>query len=112
MKVNTINPVNPHLAKKQKLTETEINGLKDLHSYRLELFERFETVKDLTKIEIQELVLELEDLEYNMQWVWKFNQDKLFHTWWHEVPNCSCKSYLNRFGKPRIVDPGCMIHCV
>ena len=104
----TINPVNPHLAKKQKLTKEEIEGLEGLHLYRVTLFEEFRKIKKLSKSEIQELVLELEDLEYNMQWVWKFPEDRLFHTWWNEVPNCSCNH--NTFGKPRNISKKCKVH--
>ena len=102
--------LNPHLIKKQKLTKKDVGGLTSLHALRLELFQEFKKAKNLSADEIQELVLELEDLEFNMQWVWKFNEDKLFHTWWHEVPNCSCESYLNLFGRPRVINPKCIIH--
>ena len=102
--------MNPHLIKKQKLTQKAVDGLTKLHVLRVELFQEFNNVKDMNKQEIQELVLELEDLEFNMQWVWKFKEDKTFHTWWHEVPNCSCESYLNLFGRPRVIDRKCIIH--
>jgi len=104
------NILNPHLIKKQKLTPTDVDGLKGLHILRLELFQEFKKAKNLSKEEIQELVLELEDLEFNMQWVWKFNENKDFHTWWHEVPNCSCESYMNLFGRPRAINEKCLIH--
>jgi hypothetical protein len=102
--------LNTHLIKKQKLTSKDVEGLNQLHASRLELFQEFKKAKTLNEQEIQELVLELEDLEFNMQWVWKFNEDKNFHTWWHEVPNCSCESYMNLFGRPRVINNKCIIH--
>ena len=38
----------------------------------------------------------LEAVEYNMQRVWKWPQDKNRHTWWCRIPHCKCPDMDNK----------------
>ena len=105
--------LNPRLIKQQGLTVEDVISLNALHKEREELFDKFETnnLKKLSREEIDELILELEDLEFIMQRVWKFDENRKRHTWWNKMPNCSCR-IVGNYGKEtkRIIDKGCPIH--
>lgn len=107
--------LNPILVKKQGLTIPEVLELENLHELRERTFSEMERLdptneKDLVTLKIfAELI---ESLEYNMQRVWKFDQDKSKHTWWFRIPHCTCPKidnsdpiYMNR-----IINSDCPIH--
>ena len=102
--------LNPQLVKQQGLSQQDVDGILDLHEERLELFEKFEFAPILPKSYVQEMVLELEDLEFIMQASWGFKQDRSKHTWWCEVPGCTCGYKLQEMGQPRKIDENCPIH--
>ena len=108
--------LNQRLIEKQELTEQDVEELETLHEYRARMFDKMANLdptddedKDTLKLYSQLL----ESLEYNMQRVWKFSQDKDYHTWWYKVPYCTCPKMDN--GDPlyfgaRIIRHDCPIH--
>jgi hypothetical protein len=101
--------LNPQLVENQNLTQADVDGILDLHDERIELFEKFEFASILPKSFVQEMVLELEDLEYIMQASWGFKQNRNMHTWWNRVPGCTC-SKSQDFQPERKIDKNCPIH--
>jgi len=105
--------LNPRLIKQQGISEDDVISLNAIHIEREELFDKFEmhNLKKLLREEIDELILELENLEFIMQSVWRFDENRKKHTWWNKMPNCSCRM-VGRYGKEitRIIEDGCPIH--
>ena len=62
---------------------------------------------------ISERVTELEfELEFELQRLWGFLQDKEFHRYWLNIGSCSCPKMdsLERLGFERIINLGCPVH--
>ena len=67
--------LNPRLIEKQNLTDTDITELFRLHSVKDVLFLQMEATDNIIDIVLYFELLEA--LEYSMQRVWKFSQDKI-----------------------------------
>lgn len=109
--------LNPMLIKKQGLNSDEVAELNHLHEVREDLFKLIKdldpTVKE-SEFTFEVYVSLLESLEYNMQRVWKFPQNKLKHTWWNRVPHCTCdkNQKYNSFTilRGRYINDNCPLH--
>lgn len=102
--------LNPHLVKKQNLSQDDVNKVLRLHKDKFFLFQQFNDVPTLSVDEVHELVLEVEDLEFFMQEAWGFPQSRDHHTHWMEVPFCSCSNNHQPFGGAKRYDPECIVH--
>ena len=109
--------LNMKLAEKQGLTQEEVRGLETLHLFKDKLFEwaydSVQTGNGLSNVSQKGLVLALEQLEFSMQRLWKFEESKAFHTWWYELPGCTCPKLDNRdrFGvEERVYSHYCPFH--
>ena len=102
--------LNPLLVKQQKLNQTDIDNILQLYDERVELFEKFVFADILPKSFVQEMILELEDLEYLMQAHWNFKQDSNYHTWWCQIPGCTCNQLEQRDGQPKVFNETCKFH--
>lgn len=103
--------LNRRLVEKQKLTEKDVEILKDLHVQKNSLFEKMERLSDPS--ELKKCVELLESIEFAMQKAWKFTQDAAFHTWWCQAPKCACPKLDNRdrYGTgERIFSSDCVLH--
>ena len=51
-------------------------------------------------------------LEFELQRLWGFPQDKEFHRYWLNIGNCTCPKMdsLERLGYGRIINLGCPVH--
>ncbi len=85
-----------HLSKnliaRQKLTELDVDAIKELH---LELQSFFDDVRTLdpttlTTVEASDIVMNIERLENAMQKSWKFTPNSDMHSWWYQTPHCNC----------------------
>jgi len=99
---------NRRLIEQNNVSDDDVLTLTILHQEKDSLFELLEEIDDKTDAEIYEIVLEIEDLEFLMQQVWKFKQDKKYHTHWAYTPNCTCKK--PRFNPECEYSPSCKIH--
>ena len=111
----TISILNPTLVKKQELTTEDQMELVRLHELKERMFEQMMLLnpEDLNdNITLRVFADLLESLEYNMQRVWKFDQDSQFHSWWYKVPHCKCPRMDNAdpIYLHRIVNGNCPIH--
>lgn len=95
-------------------TSEEMWNIVILHQYRIELFEEFKKVPNAARLKgssykkSQELVQELEDLEYDLQFFWHFTLDHNFHHWWNRVQGCLC--FGDPPGETRSVSKICKLH--
>lgn len=92
--------LNPNLIKHQNLSDDDVLELEILHETKNALFEQMKKLDIDEDIELlHTYVILLESLEFNMQRVWKFTQDRNFHSWWSRAPHCTCNDKL-----------GCKLH--
>jgi len=109
--MNTI--LNPHLVEKQGLTEDDVAELEHLHTVREKLFAAVEQLDPgFQNDSIQLYAALLESLEFDMQRVWKFPQDRSFHSWWYRMPHCQCPQMDNAdpIYAHRIISGNCPVH--
>lgn len=106
--------LNKRLIESQNLTMHDVNALTRLHTM---LNTAFEKIEDMTDSELDdnrnEIVSLIEDLELEMQRVWKFPQSRAHHTWWVKTPHCICPTMDNieMMGvDSRIHSAGCLLH--
>ena len=108
--------LNKRLVEKQTLTPQDVEELETLHEYRERMFDKMANLDPTDDEDKDTLILYshlLESLEYNMQRVWKFPQNKDFHSWWFRVPYCTCPKMDNAdplyFGS-QIISGDCPVH--
>lgn len=108
--------LNPHLIKKQELKEDDIYELEGLHETLNRTFDKMEALDPKNDEDKDTLILYshlIESLEYNMQRVWKFEQDRMRHSWWYRVPHCTCPKMDNNdalYANVRLFRHDCPIH--
>jgi hypothetical protein len=105
--------LNPGLAKRQGLSDEEIEALKLSHQVRWLLFEtaKHDSVKN-DKLKLRLLASLFDTLEFEQQELWHFPRDVNFHHWF-EFPGCICPKIDNRdaLGSPMNYHTcGCPIH--
>ena len=76
--------LNEKLIKKQKLYDHDVLELQGLHSVKDVLFLTMDKTDNIVDLVLYFALLE--SLEYNMQRVWRFSQDKSKHTWRSRAP--------------------------
>ncbi len=105
------------LIDKQELLEEDVKEIEDLHHQKDFLFELMKEL-DPQYITHDRMVAKLyanllESLEYNMQRVWKFEQNQEYHSWWYKIPHCKCPKMDNAdplYSGRRIISGDCVIH--
>jgi len=108
--------LNEHLIKQQDLNEDDIAELEELHDTRARMFDKMAALDPKNDEDKDTLILYshlLESLEYNMQRLWKFEQDSDMHSWWFRVPHCRCPKMDNAdplYSSVRIFRHDCPIH--
>lgn len=109
--------LNMKLAEKQGLTQEDVRGLEILHSFKDNLFQTASVMsiksEHGTPLDKKGIVLALEQIEFSMQRLWKFTEDRNFHTWWYQIPGCQCPVSDNRdnFGTEyRVTHYDCPFH--
>ena len=109
--------LNSKLVEKQQLSEEDIKELINLHEVRETLFSLAGQLSpddyEEDRMILRTYAVLLESLEYNMQRVWKFEQNRNFHSWWYQMPHCSCPHLDNvdRFGTDqRVYLTSCPVH--
>lgn len=102
--------LNPNLVSKQGLSQLQVNNIIDLHKHKKNIFNEME--KTSSKKQLKDLAKKVEDIEFQLQFLWGFPQDENFHYWW-QVPQCSCPKLDNQdlYGtNHRIINPNCKVH--
>jgi hypothetical protein len=104
--------LSPALAEQQGLVQEDLDQLLDLHS---ELDDLIEEWTRATNTDWQAgAAARVEEIEFKMQELWKFDKDARFHTHWLRIPGCTCPKMDNRdmayYGRGKIISGGCPIH--
>lgn len=103
--------LNGKLVEKQGLDQDRVNILKALHQEMHNVKKEFEKTDD--PVELHELALTVEGLEFMMQEAWGFEKNRDYHTHWIDVPKCTCPKMDNKenYGtKYRIIRDDCPVH--
>ena len=66
----------------------------------------------LTRADYDIISDKVTELEFELQRLWGFTQDKEFHKYWLSVGSCSCPKMdnMDRLGYGRIINLGCPVH--
>lgn len=102
--------LNHHLLTKQKVSDENIGKLKEVHIKKLEVFDKMKETDD--KQQLKDLALTVENIEFELQKLWGFEEDKNMHEW-YMVPKCTCPRMDNHDYKGtefKIINAECPIH--
>lgn len=102
--------LNEKLIKQRKLTKEQIENIKNLHVQKLKVISEMELTNDIDKL--HHLAEEIENIEFQLQKNWGFEQNRNFHYWWL-VPKCTCPDHdnIDRYGTPyRVISQDCPVH--
>lgn len=108
--------LNTKLVEQQDLTMREVMRLIDLHTIRVRMFDQMRELdpsKSDQLVTLRAFADLMTSVEYDMQRMWRFDQDSNFHSWWFQLPHCSCPKIDNRerVGTDYIVvDMNCPLH--
>ena len=100
--------LNWSLAIKKGCTSNDMWNIVILHQCRIEIFKDLRNTKDYKKI--QKLVQEVEDIEYDLQFFWRWPLDHNMHSWWFRSPGCKCDYYPNALLEGRGISKHCKLH--
>ena len=98
------------LINRQKVSPDDVEKIKSLHCIRFYFYDLIELSTD--KAEIRRFAKIITQVEFQLQKLWKFNQNEDYHRWF-EIPKCSCPKIDNSdyLGSGyRVVNPDCIVH--
>lgn len=88
--------LNQRLIDQQGLTHNEVQAIADLHKMREKLFANMEQMAaDELSNHREQINQVIEDIEFTMQYFWKFGPNKNMHTWWYRNNVCLCPKMDN-----------------
>ena len=103
--------LNPSLARQQERSDYDLNEIKKIHRKRLNIFKDIEKTNDISELRV--LAKRVDDIDFELQDYWGFKRDKDYHTWWFQMPKCSC-SIDENWGlvgsSERSIDDLCVFH--
>lgn len=69
-------------------------------------------LEGLTRADYDIISERVTELEFELQRLWGFPQDKEFHRYWLNIGSCSCPKMdnMDRLGYGRIINLGCPVH--
>ncbi len=107
---NTLYMINQNLVNRQKVSPEDVKRIVKLQNLRKYFFDFMELSND--KDEIRRLDKIVTQIEFQLQKLWGFPQNKNFHRWF-DVPKCTCPKMDNadNMGSEyRIINPNCILH--
>lgn len=102
--------LNVRLISNQNLNQEEVDKIYKLHRVRncyitlMEISSSKEDLRYLSRI--------IEQIDFQLQRLWKFDEDSSYHRFW-EIPKCDCPKMDNMdvYGTGhRCINPNCKIH--
>lgn len=105
------NVISVQLAERQGLTQDAVNAIELLHRFKDDMFDLCRNV--YVDGESGGFVLALEQIEFSMQRLWEFEESSAHHTWWYQIPGCTCPKLDNQdmMGiDQRIISCDCPFH--
>ena len=107
--------LNMALAEEQGLTQDDVEGLEVLHASKDSIFQvaavrRMVSRRNCAGMGERGMVVALEQIEFAMQRLWKFTEDRAYHTWWCKLPGCDCRNIVINGEKTRYIREDCEYH--
>jgi len=102
--------INQNLVNRQKVSPDDVKRIVELQTIRKYFYDFIELSDD--KEEIRRLDKIITQIEFQLQKLWGFPQDRNHHRWF-DVPKCSCPKWDNsdNIGSEyRIINPNCILH--
>ena len=102
--------INQNLVNRQKVSAEDVKKIVKLQTIRKYFYDFIELSND--KEEIRRLDRIITQIEFQLQKLWGFPQNRNFHRWF-DVPKCSCPKGDNAdsLGSDfRIINPNCILH--
>ena len=107
-----ITSLNSNLIKSQNIDDERLEQLKKMHIAKYLFFEFVKRIpNEQTKL-IKECAKVWEQMEFDLQKLWGFEEDNKFHRFW-DFPKCSCPVMDNedRIGvSERVYLSSCLVH--
>lgn len=106
--------LNNNLIKQQGLDEKTVRLIEEKHSELNQIIDMLDTLEwsDENRGQILQLTDNIELIEFQLQKLWGFPQDKNYHTHWLRNSKCSCP-YLDNmdyWGHGQIRSGVCLVH--
>jgi len=102
--------INQNLVNRQKVSDEDVKRIVKLQTIRKYFYDFIELSDD--KEEIRRLDRIITQIEFQLQKLWGFPQDRNYHRWF-DVPKCSCPKWDNvdSLGSEfKIINPNCQLH--
>lgn len=102
--------INQNLVNRQKVSADDVQKIVKLQTIRKYFYDFIELSND--KEEIRRLDKIITQIEFKLQRLWGFPQDRNHHRWF-DVPKCSCPKWDNAdslVSDFRIINPNCILH--
>ena len=102
--------INQNLVNRQKVSAEDVKKIVKLQTIRKYFYDFIELSND--KEEIRRLDKIITQIEFQLQKLWGFPQNRNFHRWF-DVPKCSCPKWDNAdsLGSDfRIINHSCILH--
>lgn len=100
--------INKFLLRRQDCEENRETIL-ELHELKLAIYSMIEETDN--REELRDLALDLQEVEFCLQEMWKFEKDAKFHRFW-EYPKCTCPKMDNEDWYPhrQVISMDCPLH--
>ena len=100
--------INEHLIDAKNVRHN-LEEIIELHEEKLGIYEEIKTTTDIKKL--SEYAEILTELEFQLQRLWGFKEDKNYHRFW-ETPKCTCPKMDNKDDYPyrQHIDGNCPLH--
>jgi hypothetical protein len=107
---NQLYMINQNLVNRQKVSADDVKKIVRLQTIRKYFYDFIELSND--KEEIRRLDKIITQIEFQLQKLWGFPQDRNHHRWF-DVPKCDCPKWDNAdsLGSDfRMINPNCILH--
>lgn len=94
------------LAVQQRVSDEDLQKIVEVHDRRVRIFKQIAVIED--PIILRDLARAVEEIEFELQRLWKFEENRTRHIWWRKVPKCKCPDQL--VGGFRTISLDCPIH--
>ena len=105
-----ISTINARLVANQNISTDDVTKINNLHKLRNCYLSLMEINDD--KDDLKYLSGIITQIDFQLQKLWKFKEDSLYHRFW-ELPKCECPKSDNRdvYGTGhRYINPNCKLH--
>lgn len=102
--------LNEDLAREQGIGSLELEAIAERHKSLADAFHDAAATSD--RHHLRGIARRVEELEFHLQRLWRFDQDASYHTHWLRIPGCTCPVDANialRGHKLRLIAKNCPV---